>query len=208
MNKTKIIDHIFTFTQSYRREDAFPSPNDFSQFSESFSISKINIQSQADIAISNMLIQPYFFRSKVPAQNPISLAFVMADNLEQALNDGLPKYVDLFQGFYPGSTITDFPDIPAVDQIDDFPLLVAYKEIPEFDVSLEPNYPLHSARKLLLNETVILRYLVQAGVISTPTIQYFKNTNLKKFLYVIAYTPKIQQTELAVSGRFSFTLEY
>lgn len=208
MNKSKIIDHIFTFTQSYRRQDAFPAPDDFPQFSESFSISKINIQSQSEIAISNMLIQPYFFRSKVPAPNPISLAFVMADNLEQALNDGLSKYVDLFQGVYPGSPITDFPEIPAVDQIDDFPLLVAYKEIPEFDLSLNPNYIQHSARKLFLDETVILRYLVQSGVISTPTIQYFKNTNLKKFLYVIAYTPKIQQTELAVSGRFSFTLEY
>lgn len=209
MNKSKIIDQVFTFTQSYRRQDFLPAPNDFPMFSESFSISKINIDKQSEIAISNMLIQPYFFRSKVPAQNPITLAFLISDNLEDALNDGLPKYIDNFEGNYGSTPITDFPDeLPALDQINDFPYLVAYKEIREFDLSSNPNYLQHSARKLLLDETVILRFLLQSGVISTPTIKFFNNTNLRKYLYIIPYVPKIQQTELAVSGRISFTLEY
>jgi hypothetical protein len=209
MTKSKIIDQVFTFAQSYRRKDTFPSPDDFSMFSESFSISKINIESQKEIAISNMLVQPYFFRSKIPAQNPITLAFIMSDNIEFSLNDEIPKFVDFFKGEFPEIAITDFfESLPALDQIDDFPLIVAYQGIPEFDNLGNSNYLQHSARKLLLNEDIILRYIVQSGIISTPTIKYFNNTNLKKYLYAIAYVPKIQNSELAVSGRFSFTLEY
>lgn len=209
MNKIKTIDQVFSFTQSYRRKDTLPPPDDFSMFSESFSIGKINIEDQPEIAISNILVQPYIFRSKIPAKNPVTLAFIMSDNLESSLNDGLNKFYDPFQGFYPDTPITDFPDeIPAVDQIDDFPLLVAYSQIPEFDVDENPNYLTHSARKLLLDETVIQRYLIQSGVISTPTIKFYKNTNNKKYLYIIPYAPAIQKTELAISGRISFTLEY
>ncbi|WP_238777861.1 hypothetical protein [Leptospira bandrabouensis] len=137
------------------------------------------------------------------------MAFLMADDLENALNDGLPKFIDSYEGNFGSLPITDFPgELSALDQINDFPYLVAYKDIPEFDIDSNPNYLQHSARKLLLDETVILRYLVQSGVISTPTIKFFNNTNLRKYLYIIPYVPKIQQTELAVSGRISFTLEY
>lgn len=208
MENSKVIDQVFSFTQSYRRADALPAPNDFAQYSEGFSIAKIDIESRSEIGISNILIQPYFFRSKVPAQNPVTLAFVMADNLEQALNDGLEKLFDFAEGEFPLTPITDFPDeLPAVDQINDYPVRVCYKEIPEIE-SLEETYPTRCARKLILNENVILRYLVQAGVITSPVVNYFKNTNNKKYLYIIPYVPKIQRTELAISGRISFTLEY
>ncbi|MDF3822208.1 hypothetical protein P3G55_20055 [Leptospira sp. 96542] len=186
-----------------------PSPDDFSQFSETFSISKIDIDGKSKIGISNILLQPYFFRSKVPAQNPVTLAFVMADNLEYALNDGLPKFLDPSIGYYLTDPISDFVnELPALDQVDDYPIRVAYRDIPEFDDHGVSNYLTHSAKKLLLNENIIRRFLLQAGVIESPVINYFRNTNNKKYLYIIPYVPRIQRTELAMSGRISFTLEF
>lgn len=195
--------------------DELDSPNEFPIFSETFSISKIYIESIEEIVIRNVLIQAYFFRSKQALENPVNLAILCGDNIEEKLVTPFNKIIDFAKG-----TFELFPSeyeiyIPPQDMIGSFPYRVGYQAQLEFGTDpqdyltvTESNYFNASANVLLRDETIAQYYLVQGATFSDNREILIKNSNQSQFLYIIPFVPKIQKTLLASSGRINFEVDF
>ncbi|TGN09766.1 hypothetical protein [Leptospira ilyithenensis] len=211
------VSHSFSFSQSFRRENQKPSPDEFPMYSETFSLSRVPIEKSKQVRVSRPLILPYFFRSKLALDNPVNLAFIFADSLEDSLSDGFNKLVDANEGklnqvIAPGEPIPEIPDHPMQKG---FPYRVAYQGVPEYSDypdMLEANYFHASASKLVLPSNLAAQvaniYVIQAGSFSSNEDILFQNPNQYSHLYIVPYLPKIQMTEVGVAGRCNFQLEY
>lgn len=212
------ISHAFSLTQSYRRQDERPAPDDFPRYTETASISKVAIDKAPLIKIINPLIMPYYFRSKLALENPVQLALILANsNIEDLFIDDYTKEIDMSVGKYdliinPGIPI---PEIPSESLQTNFPFRICYFEIPEFDdfpTNSIPNYEEATTNKIVLSRSikkqVVAIYIIQSNTFATNDIIEVENTNDFEFLYIVPFLPKIQGTEVSVSGRINFGLEY
>lgn len=215
MGFVRNISNPFVFTQDYRRYDELPAPNDYPIFAESFSIGKIYIESSKDIVIRNILIQAYFFRSKQALTNPVKLALIMGDNLEGKLSSSqllVDPYAGSFREIGSGEKLA----VSAVDMIHSFPYIAAYRGVLEFgslpmdykNPASLPNYKNNSAMQLIKNETINQMFLIQGSTFESPGEIVLKNSNQFRYLYIIPFTPQLQQTMVASSGLINFEVEY
>lgn len=217
MQQRKISQSI-RVTQSYRRQDFLPSPNDFPMYSESASICKLGLTFNGTVRISQILIAPNTFRSKQALNNPVSVAFVFGNDLESIFTDSLPKKLD------PG--INEFSEIIAPNQ--DFPILkedpdvnfnfpkvLAYHEIPEFSdypTNLDPNYNTGNIVKILrdiyLDKHIADIFMLQSSsALYPPSEILYENYKEYKNLYIIPYFDSLQRTEVVITARINFLLE-
>ncbi|EMY62149.1 hypothetical protein [Leptospira terpstrae] len=206
------ISHPFSFTQDYRASSELPPPI----YTETFSIGKIDIEKEKKLVIRNALVQSYFFRSTQALSNPVTLAIVLADNLEEVLNDGFTKLVDYGSGiFAPENNIpanSPFPELSVADKISRMPTIVCYEDILEYEDYIDeenfsnPQYDFASASKLLIGNTLVDTFLLNGTPYPVPGDIPIKNPNGKSFLYFFPYTAKCQRTRVAMSGRINFSI--
>lgn len=212
------VSHSFVISQSYRRENELVAPNDFPRYTETASITKVNIEKAQNLIIRNPLFMLYYFRSKLALENPVQLAFILAnDNIENIFNDSFDKLIDNQTGSYNVSILanTDIPEIPPEELQTNFPFRINYKEIPEFadfPVNTANNYLEATTNKIVLSKNLKKQlvgvYIVQSNTFSSNEKIEIDNTNGYEFLYLIPFLPKIQKTEIALAGRVNFSLEY
>ncbi|GBF49400.1 hypothetical protein LPTSP4_09130 [Leptospira ryugenii] len=212
------VSHAFIFTQSFRRENELPAPDHFSRYTETASITKVNIEKARNLKISNPLFMTYYFRSKLALENPVQLAFLLAnENIESVYNDDFDKIIDPNIGIFNTliSANSDIPQIAPEALQTNFPFRINYKEIPEFadfPANSQNNYLEATTGKIVLSRKVKKQlvgvYIVQSNTFSSTEEILIENTNDYEFLYIVPFLPKIQQTEIAVAGRVNFTLEY
>ncbi|TGL12431.1 hypothetical protein [Leptospira meyeri] len=206
------ISHPFSFTQDYRSASEDPPP----LYTETFSIGKIDIEKAKNLVVRNVLVQSYFFRSTQALSNPVTLALVLSDNLEDSLNDGFIKLVDYGSGlFAPENNVpanTEFPELSVADKISRMPTIVCYEDVLEYEEYTDedhfsnPQYDFASASKLLLNNSLIDTFLLNGTPYPVPGDIPINNPNGKKYLYIIPYTAKCQRTRVAMSGRINFSI--
>lgn len=208
-------------TQAYRRQDFLVAPDDFPMYTESSSISKIQIPNSREIRISQIFIAPNTYRSKQALNNPVSLAFVFATELESLFTDGLTKYLDPGIGLF-SQTIAPNDDFPIFesepDMNFDLPKVVAYYEIPEFadfPTNAFPNYPEGNITKLLrdpenkIQKHVADIYMLQSmSPLKPDTEILFTNSNNFESLYIFAFFSALQRTDVIVTARINFLLEH
>jgi len=212
------ISFSFLFTQSYRRQGEQAPPNDFPKYTETGSIGKIDIEHSQEIRISRPLFMTYYFRSKLALENPVTMAFFLADGeIESLLDVPFQRQVDPKVGFY---SIDCLPDDPVPSVISEqmqagYPYRMAFVDIPEFSDfpdNLVPNYPEASFSKLIYDRTHTVKlanlYLVQSNTFASNEDVFIQNPNRLKYLYLICFLPKLQKTEVALAGRVNFLLEY
>lgn len=206
----------FGFSQDYRRQDELAFPNEFPIYTESSTISKINIQDSRIVRISKPSFQIYGFRSKLALSNPVSLAFIAAnEDLESLFNDNYFKRFDDKKGIYEDLLPnTNLPQILTEQIQKDDPYRVLYKEIEEFadyPSNETENYPNASFRKIVLdtsiNKHIMQVYSIQSNSYQTDDEIILKNSNNYSFVYLIAYLLRLQNTQVAASGRCSFMIE-
>ena len=212
------ISHIFSYSQSYRRRDERPVPDDFSRYTETATVSKIYVEGAREIRIRNPLFMITEFRSKISLENPVQMAFFLSnESIEQIYNDNFPKLVDPNSGRY--TTLINpnepIPQIAAEGLQVGFPYRLAYFEIPEFSdfpLDSEENFYFGSTSKIILNpnskKQIVGLYLVKSNTFSASEEILISNVNGYEFLYLIPYVQKLQKTEVAVAGRVNFSLEY
>lgn len=212
------ISHIFSYSQSYRRRDERPAPDDFSRYTETATVSKIYVEGAREIRIRNPLFMITEFRSKISLENPVQMAFFLSnESIEQIYNDNFPKLVDPNSGRY--TTLINpnepIPQIAAEGLQVGFPYRLAYFEIPEFSdfpLDSEENFYFGSTSKIILNpnskKQIVGLYLIKSNTFSASEEILISNVNGYEFLYLIPYVQKLQKTEVAVAGRVNFSLEY
>lgn len=211
----KRVSHPFQFTQDYRAYNERPPLDDYPLYSESFSIGKISTKSTHDIIIKNLQIESYIFKSKQALTNPVSLVFIMANNLEGKLfTDKL--LLDQNQGFFaeyvPGSRVNVNP----VDLVIGNLFNAAYQGVLQYGINPydylnnpkpPPNYPNYSAANLVKDSLIGAIFLLNGTTFNNPGEIVIPNSNQYDYLYIIPYTPNLQYTALAASGRVNFEVE-
>lgn len=217
MSSQRQISLQFGFSQDYRRQDQLPSPDEFPIYSETATISKINIQDSRLVRISKPSFQIYGFRSKLALSNPVSIAIIASnEDLEDLFKDPFVKLFDDKNGIYDTAIApnSNLPQLLTEEIQKDDPYRIAYSQIEEFSdypTNLIENYKLASFRKIVLdtyiNKEVLQIYSVQSDSYQSQDELLFKNSNNYSFIYLIPYVLRIQKTQVAVSGRLSFMLE-
>lgn len=212
------VSHAFQYTQSYRRLDELPAPDNFSRYTESSTVSKVNIEKANQLRIKNPLFMISDFKSKILLENPVQFAFILAnENIEELYVDSFEKLVDNKTGLYsvvidPGDPLPEI--IPETLQTS-LPFRFAYKDVPEFSdfpTDTISNFPEASTSKIILDQSVKKQvvgvYSIKTQTFSTNDELIIENANGYEFLYLLPYIQKIQKTEVALSGRVNFLLEY
>lgn len=215
------ISQSLKIIQSYRRQGERVAPDDFPMYSESATITKIDIDGALDLRISQILITPNTFRSKQAVNNPPSIAFVFADDLERLFTDDFDKLVDVGEGTFTQTILAgdDFPIFENEQDINYFlPRVVGYDQIPEFadyPTNSVPNYLNGYIGKILLDpenkikKTIGDVFMLQsASPIQITSDILFQNSNGMKSLYLIPFFNAIQRTEIVLTARINFVLEY
>jgi len=215
------ISQSIRMTQAYRRQDFLVAPDNFPMYTESSSFSKIQIPNSSDIRISQIFIAPNTYRSKQALNNPVSLVFVFANNLESLFTDGLTKIIDPGVGQFTQTVAPndDFPLFENEPDINfDLPKVVAYYEIPEFadfPVNAVSNYPEGNIAKLLrdpenkIQKHIADIYMLQSmSPLQPDTEILFTNSNNFESLYIFGFLPALQKTDVIVTARINFLLEY
>ncbi|TGN07449.1 hypothetical protein [Leptospira bandrabouensis] len=213
------VSHQFVYGQSYRRQDQLPSPDDFPRYTEFSSITKVSVEKAKSVRVSNPIFMVSTFRSKLAVRTGVQLAMFLAnENIEQVFNDSFQKLLDPNLGAYaitlnPGE---EFPNIikPEVVQSQE-PFIVCYNTIPEF-----ADFPTNSINNRLEAKTskivldnnqkrnLVSIHQIQSATFSTNSDIVVENTDGFEFLYLVPYIDLLQRTEITLSGRINFMLEY
>lgn len=213
------VSHQFVYGQSYRRQDQLPPPDDFPRYTEFSSITKVSVEKAKSVRVSNPVFMVNTFRSKLAVRTGVQLAMFLAnENIEQVFNDPFQKLLDPNLGAY-GITLNpneEFPNIirPEVVQSQE-PFIICYDVIPEF-----ADFPTNSVNnrleaktsKIVLDNSqkrqLVSIHQIQSATFSTNSDIVVENTDGFEFLYLVPYIDLLQRTEITVSGRVNFMLEY
>lgn len=201
----------FAFTQSYRERDQQPAPDNYPMYSETFTVSKIRIDASELISIRNVLVQMFQYTTKRGLDNPPKLLLFMSDESTENEfngNSSFTRLVDSRAGIF--SSFLNI-SIPPADSIIDNPYRLAYYQVYEYpgdDTNQPPNYENASAYYHLIGKQACGSYIIAGNTFSSSSEILITNKSRYNYLYIIPFTPKLQKTEIAVSGQINFDMEY